>query len=320
MKEATSLPRRSRAAADEEGYVDAMNRRRALVVEDDDRFRSLIVEALTDAGFGVSEAANLDQALTLLSAPGTPGYRVVIVDCRLRRQGETVWGGVHLVRTMDLRWPWIPIVAMTGATPAEDMIIEAFRHGATDFLKKPFSLDELMAGVHRATARHRRRLTCGLPGIGADAPAGGPLPDPEVEGIVAAINRLYAGPLRVRDVAARVGIRPARVSRIFRAATGLSVTEYIHSVRLARAEQLLATSDWSMTEIALAVGFYDLPHLDKAFHKWFGISPSDFRKRATPTRIAGTMEPGWPRQLEARSLDEGAAPSKVRSSGIDPAA
>jgi hypothetical protein len=29
------------------------------------------------------------------------------------------------------------------------------------------------------------------------------------------------------------------------------------------------------------------------------------------------MEPGWPRPLEARSLDEGADPSKVRSSGID---
>lgn len=279
------------------------NGRRALVVEDDDRLRSLVVEALGEAGFGTNEAANLEQAVTLLSTPRTRGYSVAIVDCQLRRHGGTVWGGVHLVRMMDLRWPWIPIVATTGAVPAEDMIIEAFRHGATDFLRKPFDLDEFVATVHRAIAR-RRRLTYELSGAGADAlGADGatpePAPAPEVEGIIAAIDRLEGGPLRIRDIAARVGIEPARVSRLFRAATGLSVAEYVHRVRLARAEQLLVTSDWSMTEVALTAGFYDLPHLDKAFHKWFGISPSDYRKRAS---------------------DEGVDTGKARRPGIDPAA
>src|SRR2546423_3084087 len=98
--------------------------RRALVVEDDDRVRSGVAEVLSTAGYAVSQASSPEQALRLLSQPGEPGYSVVIVDCRLRSHDGLVLAGVQLVRTIDLRWPWIPIVAMTGAVPAEDMIIE----------------------------------------------------------------------------------------------------------------------------------------------------------------------------------------------------
>ena len=111
--------------------------RRVLVVDDDDSVRSAIAEVLVRAGYGVSQASSPERALRLLSEPGEPGYSVVIVDCRLRTHNGLVLGGVQLVRTIDLRWPWIPIVAMTGAVPAEDMIIETFRHGAADFLGPP---------------------------------------------------------------------------------------------------------------------------------------------------------------------------------------
>ena len=53
-----------------------------------------------------------------------------------------------------------------------------------------------------------------------------------------------------------------------------------------------------MTEIALAVGFEDLPHFDKAFHKWFGISPSDFRRRAALTKAAS--RPALPAAVHRR--------------------
>ncbi len=272
--------------------------RRVLVVDDDDRVRSAIAEVLVLAGYGVRQASSPERALSLLSEPGDPGYSVVIVDCRLRTHDRLVLGGVQLVRTIDLRWPWISIVAMTGAVPAEDMIIETFRHGAADFLKKPFSLEDLVATVDRTTKRRRWLLSSAVPGAGPDVPAGGSRSTSEIEEIVAVIERLYAERLRLRDLAARVGLRPARIARIFRAATGVSVAEYVHRVRLARAEQLLVASNWSMTEIALAVGFYDLPHFDKAFHKWFGILPSDFRKRTALTKAAG--RPALPAEVNRR--------------------
>jgi transcriptional regulator GlxA family with amidase domain len=47
--------------------------------------------------------------------------------------------------------------------------------------------------------------------------------------------------------------------------------------RLARAHELLSTS-LSLTVIALECGFYDLPHLDKAFRSRLGMSPQEFRR------------------------------------------
>jgi AraC-like DNA-binding protein len=107
-----------------------------------------------------------------------------------------------------------------------------------------------------------------------------PVYDQDVARVATFIDRHYAEPLKVHDLAAQVGLGVVPLGRIFRAATGLSVPEYIVRVRLARAQELLLASDCSLTDIALAVGFYDLPHLDKAFRKWFGISPSDFQKKA----------------------------------------
>jgi AraC-like DNA-binding protein len=257
--------------------------RRVLVVEDNQHVRTSIADALTDAGYTVSHASGPDEALTLLSATGEPAVGVVLVDCLLRSHSRT-FGGVQLIRTIDLRWPWIPIVAMTGAEPAEGMIIEVFRHGAEDFLKKPFSLDELVMVVRRATMRRRRPLLQRMAERSAESAL--PVRGQDAARVAAFIDQHYAEPLKLHDLAARVGLGVVRLRRVFRAATGLSIPEYIVRVRLARAQELLLASDCSMTEIALAVGFYDLPHLDKAFRKWFGISPSDFQRRAGLARTA----------------------------------
>jgi AraC-like DNA-binding protein len=72
-----------------------------------------------------------------------------------------------------------------------------------------------------------------------------------------------------------------RFSRRFREATGTSFREYLTIVRLAHARQLLVSSSRSITDIAHEVGFYDLPHFDRTFRAWFGVTPRTFRQSAT---------------------------------------
>jgi AraC family transcriptional regulator len=68
-------------------------------------------------------------------------------------------------------------------------------------------------------------------------------------------------------------------SRTFHAVAGISLRDYFQDLRLRRSAELLLTSNQPLTDIAQECGFYDLPHLDKAFRRRFGMTPFDFRRR-----------------------------------------
>jgi AraC family transcriptional activator of mtrCDE len=68
-------------------------------------------------------------------------------------------------------------------------------------------------------------------------------------------------------------------SRTFHAVAGISLRDYARDLRLRRAHDLLVGSQLSLTAVAVESGFYDLPHLDKAFRQHLGMSPKTFRSR-----------------------------------------
>jgi len=68
-------------------------------------------------------------------------------------------------------------------------------------------------------------------------------------------------------------------SHLFHAVLGMPLREYVRTVRLERAYRLLLTTPLSLTAIAAEAGFYDLPHLDKAFRHRLGMTLRDFQLR-----------------------------------------
>lgn len=92
----------------------------------------------------------------------------------------------------------------------------------------------------------------------------------------------YAETLPLRVVASVAGLSPSHFCRMFRAATGKTFREYLRDIRIARAQDLLAGSYRTLTEIAIETGFYDLPHFDKVFVKEVGVSPRAFRSMTGP--------------------------------------
>ena len=55
--------------------------------------------------------------------------------------------------------------------------------------------------------------------------------------------------------------------------------EYVLSLRIQEAQRLLSTTDSTIGEIALAIGFYDQSHFTKRFRKLTGMTPLAYRKR-----------------------------------------
>jgi AraC family transcriptional regulator len=74
------------------------------------------------------------------------------------------------------------------------------------------------------------------------------------------------------------GYSKVHFSRMFQAATGQTPHNYVLRLRVERARELLTTSSWSLTEIALECGFSSHSHMTRVFHQFLGVTPSAYRR------------------------------------------
>jgi AraC-like DNA-binding protein len=83
--------------------------------------------------------------------------------------------------------------------------------------------------------------------------------------------------LTVEELASHLGISPSYFARSFRSSVGLPPHAYVTRRRLSRAQELLASTELPLTDIALATGFADQSHFSRRFHELAGMPPRTFR-------------------------------------------
>ncbi|MBE7062920.1 MAG: AraC family transcriptional regulator [Ruminococcaceae bacterium] len=98
--------------------------------------------------------------------------------------------------------------------------------------------------------------------------------------IVRFINQNYAEELTVESLAERAFLSRSHFCRQFKKVTGFSPLEYIHSMRLRCAENLLENTDLSITEIAIQSGFSGSNYFGDLFRRYRGVSPRQWRQAA----------------------------------------
>ena len=86
--------------------------------------------------------------------------------------------------------------------------------------------------------------------------------------------------LDVQALARMVGMSASHFSRSFQKAVGVSPHTYVLQCRVKRAQELLATTQLPLTEIALSIGFSDQSHFSRRFHELIGVPPRKFRRLA----------------------------------------
>ncbi len=84
-------------------------------------------------------------------------------------------------------------------------------------------------------------------------------------------------PLTLDTVAKTAHMSPVWFSKKFRQTVGLGFKEYLTHIRLEDAEELLLTTDMTVTEVGLTCGFSNGNYFGDAFKKARGISPKEFR-------------------------------------------
>ena len=93
------------------------------------------------------------------------------------------------------------------------------------------------------------------------------------------IDREYAKPLDVEALARGVHVSAGHLSRAFKAAYGESPYSYLMTRRIERAMFLLRSTDRSVTDICMDVGFSSLGTFSRVFRDIVGEPPSVHRRR-----------------------------------------
>jgi AraC-like DNA-binding protein len=95
------------------------------------------------------------------------------------------------------------------------------------------------------------------------------------------IDREYAQPLDVEELARGAHMSAGHLSRQFRLAYGESPYSYLMTRRIERAMALLRGGDLSVTEVCFAVGCSSLGTFSTRFTELVGVPPSTYRRHDT---------------------------------------
>ena len=104
-----------------------------------------------------------------------------------------------------------------------------------------------------------------------------PVSGHELRHVLDYIDVHLTGEITIRTLAAQSNLSTSHFRALFKQATGLSPRQYILNERIRRAEKLLQQTDLPITQVALAVGFYDQSHLTRHMRQLLGTTPGALR-------------------------------------------
>ena len=245
-----------------------------LLIEDNRDVRAYIRQYL-EPEFRVIEAADGVEGVTL-ALETIPD--LVICDVMMpKRDGYEV---CRVLKTEE-KTSHVPIIMLTAKADRESKV-HGLETGADDYVIKPFDAAELLARVfnliklrQQLRARFGREITL--------QPKDLALTSMDEQFLTRAMQiveeHMSESELGVEFLAHKIGMSRVHLNRKLRALTDQTANEFIRTLRLKRAAQLLAKKSATVLEIAYEVGFNNPSYFAECFEKQFGVLPSKFAER-----------------------------------------
>ncbi len=185
----------------------------------------------------------------------------------------------------DQRTSHIPVILLT-AKAGEKNKLHGLKTGADDYLTKPFSSRELSLRVknlieqrRKLRARYSREVILKPSEIAITSM------DEQFLNRAKEVVEKYIGDedFTVEDLGQEVGMSRVQLHRKLRALTNQSASQFILSMRLQRAIDLMKRNAGTVAEIAYMVGFNTPNYFAKCFRKQFGCAPSEYKVNVSET-------------------------------------
>jgi len=203
---------------------------------------------------------------------------LVLLDC-----GYEVEDGLQLLKQLKSMYPSIPIIFITDIA-SEDIVLNAFKNGARDFLKKPINILELqetvqgILSVRNVACESRRpfqqrnfRHEEFIKKVTTEQPA-------NLIHSVHYIHNNLQKDITLEELAKEANLSKYHFCRQFKKHIGISPMKFIMSRKITRAKELLRREDTTISMIAAELGFNDISSFSEKFKKLTDITPTQFRQ------------------------------------------
>lgn len=242
-----------------------------LLVDDNTEFLSFLKESLS-ADYRILQATEGAEALEIL---GREQVDLVVSDVMMPNMN-----GLELCRAIkgNVRTARIPVLLLT-AKDGDEFQLEGLNEGADDYISKPFNMDLLKMRIARFIENRRSQD----PAFEGEMPV-----DPSKvvvtphdrqfveEAIRVVESNLSDADFSVEDLASRLNYSRGYLYKRLLKITGRSPIEFIRTIRMKRAQQLLAESQLQIAEVAYKLGYRSPKTFAKHFRLVFGMTPSEY--------------------------------------------
>lgn len=259
----------------EEVSTGAIKSYTVLLIEDNDELRAFIKSAVIDR-YHVLEAENGIEGVAL-ATESIPD--LIISDVMMPEMD-----GLELTTKlkMDERTSHIPIILLT-ARSAEVHQVHGLETGADLYITKPFNVKILLLNIKNllnTRARLREKFASQFP-FEQHSIEISTTDQKFLDKVLKFIDEQMAEPeFSVPSLASAIGMSQPVLYKKMKALTNMSVNDYIKSIRLKKAAQLLRQNELTIYEISYAVGFNDSKYFSREFTKQFAQNPSTYRNEA----------------------------------------
>ena len=251
-------------------------RKKLLIVEDNRDFRHFLKEQLAEI-YQVEDAPDGEEG-ERLAVQQNPD--LIVSDIMMPKVD-----GLELCRRIkhNVQTSHIPVILLT-ARSGDEAKISGYEVGADSYISKPFSFDVLLARIRQLIEQQEGRKKEFRKTLHVN-PSRITITSIDEQLIQKAL-KLIEGHIdnseyNVEQLSADMGMSRMNLYRKLQAITGQTPTEFIRSIRLKRAAQLLHDGHLNVSEVADRVGFSSSSYFTKCFKELFGV---------LPTQYAGTEE------------------------------
>ena len=242
-----------------------------LVVEDNDDLRHFLVTELSHK-YEVFEAPDgeVGEDLALSKSPD-----LIISDVMMPKVD-----GFELCKRIKLnvQTSHIPVILLTART-SEELKMTGYQSGADEYLAKPFNLEMLLLRIEKLIAQKNQRLSAFSKKLKVNPKeiTITSIDEQLIQKALVCMEENMGNPdYSVQQFSQDLGMDRTVLYKKMHSITGLAPSEFIRSIRLKRAAQLLIQGHFPVAEVAEKVGFNTQKYFSKYFKEIFGVTPSKY--------------------------------------------
>ncbi|SNR78053.1 Signal transduction histidine kinase [Lutibacter agarilyticus] len=244
-----------------------------LVVEDNKDLREYLFDYFQNF-YKVLVAPNGEEGLKIALEKGPD---LIISDLMMPKMN-----GIEMCKKIknDITTSHIPVIILTAKAGIENEK-EGLETGADEFVLKPFNMEVLKLRVHNIlrTKQQWAEKFKTKPTSSTWKELSSKLDQEFLKKSLEIIKKNIDNPdYSVEKFALDVGMSRSALFKKIKSITGESTSEFIRTIRIKRASNLIQSGQYSITEVVFMVGFSDPKYFRTCFKKQFGATPSEYLK------------------------------------------